>query len=193
LDPAGLLSIEMITGATAVSTLLLVSNNTGSNVELLNETGATATAQIYTGTGSNFTLLNKQTVLLSYSQINGGKWVIVGGNSPDLEYYAPIANNQSSVTDITGMVLNDSLYRGFTIDYLIWRATDINSKTQYGQLRATYNANTSTWYLSDNYTGEDAGVEFSIALNQVQYTSTEILGADYNGYIKFIFARQITG
>jgi hypothetical protein len=193
LDTAGLLSIEMITGATAVSTLLLVSNNTGSNVDLLNETGATATAQIYTGTGSNFTLLNKQTVLLSYSQINGGKWVIVGGNSPDLEYYAPIANNQSSVTDITGMVLNDSLYRGFTIDYLIWRATDINSKTQYGQLRATYNANTSTWYLSDNYTGENAGVEFSIALNQVQYTSTNLTGADYNGYIKFIFARQITG
>lgn len=189
----GLLSIEMISGATAISTIIMVSNNTGHTVDLLNETGATATQQIYTGTGSNFTLLDKQTVLLSYSAINGGKWVIVGGNSPDLEYSATILNNQSSATDVSGMVLNEGLYRGFTIDYLIWRATDINSKIQYGQLKAVYNANTSTWFLSDNYTGEDAGVEFSIAINQVQYTSTDLAGADYGGYIRFIYARQITG
>lgn len=189
----GLLSIEMISGATAISTIIMVSNNTGSSVDLLNETGAVATQQIYTGTGANFTLLDKQTILLSYSSVNGGKWVIVGGNSPDIEYYAAIANNQSVATDITGMILNDSLYRGFTIDYLIWRATDINSKIQYGQLRAVYNANTSTWYLSDNYSGQDAEVEFSININQVQYTSSNLAGADYAGYIKFIYTRQITG
>lgn len=189
----GLLSIEMISGATAISTIIMVANRTGHSIELLNETGALATQQIYTGTGANFTLLDKQTILLSYSDVSGGKWVIVGGNSPDIEYSATILNNQSTANIINGMILNDSLYRGFTIDYLIWRATDINSKIQYGQLRAVYNANTSTWYLSDNYSGQDAGVEFSVNVNQVEYTSDDLTGADYNGYIKFIYARQITG
>ena len=189
----GLLSIEMISGVTAISTIIMIANRTGHSIDLLNETGATATQQIYTGTGGNFTLLDKQTILLSYSDVSGGKWVIVGGNSLDIEYSATIANNQSSATDITGMILNDTLYRGFTIDYLIWRATDINSRIQYGQLRAVYNANTSTWYLSDNYSGQDAGVEFSMNVNQVQYTSNNLTGADYSGYIKFIYARQITG
>ena len=189
----GLLSIEMISGVTAISTIIMIANKTGHSIDLLNEAGGVATQQIYTGTGGNFTLLDKQTILLSYSDVSGGKWVIVGGNSLDIEYSATIANNQSSATDITGMILNDTLYRGFTIDYLIWRATDINSRIQYGQLRAVYNANTSTWYLSDNYSGQDAGVEFSMNVNQVQYTSNNLTGADYSGYIKFIYARQITG
>jgi hypothetical protein len=189
----GLLSIEMISGATAISTIIMIANRTGSNIELLNETGAVATQQIYTGTGGNFTLLDKQTILLSYSDVSGGKWVIVGGNSLDIEYNSAILNNQSTPNNVNGLILNDSLYRGFTIDYLVWRATDINSRVQYGQLRATYNANTSTWYLSDTYSGQDAGVEFSVNVNQVEYTSTNLTGADYNGYIKFIYARQITG
>ena len=189
----GLLSIEMISGVTAISTIIMIANRTGSNIELLNETGAVATQQIYTGTGANFTLLDKQTILLSYSDVSGGKWVIVGGNSPDIEYNATILNNQSTPNIINGLILNEGIYRGFTIDYLIWRATDINSRVQYGQLRAVYNPNTSTWYLSDDYSGQDAGVEFSVNVNQVEYTSDDLTGADYNGYIKFIYARQITG
>lgn len=190
---AGLLSIEMISGVTAISTIIMIANRTGHSIDLLNETGATATQQIYTGTGGNFTLLDKQTILLSYSDVSGGKWVIVGGNSPDIEYSATILNNQSVATDITGMILNDTLYRGFTIDYLVWRANATESKIQYGQLRAVYNANTSTWYLSDNFSGQDAGVEFSVNINQVQYTSSNMDPTDYGGYIKFIYARQITG
>ena len=189
----GLLSIEMISGVTAISTIIMIANKTGHSIDLLNEAGGVATQQIYTGTGGNFTLLDKQTILLSYSDVSGGKWVIVGGNSPDIEYSATIANNQAVAADITGMIFNDTLYRGFTVDYLIWRASATESKIQYGQLRAVYNANTSTWYLSDNYSGQDAEVEFSMNVNQVQYISNDMDPTDYNGYIKFIYARQITG
>jgi len=56
----------------------VVTNETGSSIQIKNDTGATAANRIYTGTGADFTLKNQASVTLIY--ITGlSRWVLAGG------------------------------------------------------------------------------------------------------------------
>lgn len=99
-----------------------------------------------------------------------------------------IANNQSSLANITGLLFNPATFRGIKIEYSIYRQTDTASsaRAQIGQLRFVYNTQAATWYMSDDYAGQDAGVTFSITpAGQIQYTSTNITGTNYVGTLKY--------
>ena len=74
------------------------------------------------------------------------------------------------------------------IDYSIYRQTDTASSAlaQAGQLRGVYNSQAGTFYIADDFIGQNAGVTFSITIaGQIQYTSTDIAGLNYAGTLKY--------
>ena len=97
-----------------------------------------------------------------------------------------IVNNQAT-TDVTGLLFDGIGTRSFVLDYSIYRQTDTVSSalTQVGQLRGVYNTQSASWFMSDDFSGQNAGVTFSIlSSGQLQYSSTNISGANYTGTLK---------
>jgi hypothetical protein len=89
-----------------------------------------------------------------------------------------LTNNQSSAANITGLIFDPIGTKAFFLDYFIYRSTGSSGVAQSGQLRGVYNSFTSTWLMSDDYSGENAGITFSIlSSGQIQYTSTNIVGS----------------
>lgn len=106
----------------------------------------------------------------------------------DSETEFTIANNVAVATNVTDLLFDGALNRAFMLDYSIYRQTDTASSAvaQVGQLRGVYNTQSTTWYLSDDFAGQNAGVTFSITSGgQIQYTSTDIAGANYVGTMKY--------
>ena len=96
-----------------------------------------------------------------------------------------ITNNQSSATSISGLQFDGSVYRAVVLRYAIYRVTDDNEVAQTGQLRLTYKTNAASWSMSDDFSGDDAGVTFSVdATGQILYTSTDLTGANYSSSLK---------
>lgn len=104
-----------------------------------------------------------------------------------------IANAQSSAANITGLIFNPALFRGVKIDYSIYRQTDTagSARAQIGQLRFVYNTQSSSWLLSDDFAGQDAGVAFEVddTTGQVKYTSSDLdlpnSNPNYVGTLKY--------
>lgn len=106
----------------------------------------------------------------------------------DSETSFTIANNQSSAASITGLLFDPISTRSFSLDYVIYRQTDTASSAlaQVGQLRGVYNTQASTWFMSDDFSGQNAAVTFSIQPSgQIQYSSSNIAGANYVGSLKY--------
>ena len=95
-----------------------------------------------------------------------------------------IANNQSALANITGLVFNPALFRGVKIEYSIYRQTDTlgSARAQIGQLRFVYNTQEAKWLLSDDFAGQDSGVTFEVddTSGQVKYTSSDLDPANSN-------------
>jgi hypothetical protein len=97
-----------------------------------------------------------------------------------------IVNNQASAADVTGMSFDGATEPSFTLDYFISRTSSLESYAQAGKLRGAYNATTSTWYLSDDFSGQNSGVTFSItSAGQVQYVSSNVTGTSYVGLLNW--------
>ncbi len=99
-----------------------------------------------------------------------------------------IANNQSSAANVTGLLFDGVSTRSFIIDYSVYRQTDtaLSALAQSGQLRGVYNTQSSTWFMSDDFSGQNSGATFTIlSSGQLQYTSTNIAGANYVGSLKY--------
>jgi hypothetical protein len=99
-----------------------------------------------------------------------------------------IANNQSSAANVTGLLIDGASTRSFILDYSIYRqtATALSGVAQVGQLRGVYNTQSASWFMSDDFSGQNAGVTFSIlSSGQIQYTSTNIAGTSYVGTLKY--------
>lgn len=99
-----------------------------------------------------------------------------------------LANNQTSATNVTNLLFDGISTRGFILDYSIYRQTDtaLSGVAQVGQLRGVFNTQSSSWFMSDDFSGQDAGVIFTIQPSgQIQYTSTDITGANYTGTLRY--------
>jgi hypothetical protein len=104
-----------------------------------------------------------------------------------------IANNQSSAANVTSLLFDGVSTRSFILDYSIYRQTDTASSAlaQVGQLRGVYNTQSSTWFMSDDFSGQNAAVTFSIQPSgQIQYTSSNIAGANYVGSMKYAIRKS---
>ena len=104
-----------------------------------------------------------------------------------------IANNQAAAASITGLLIDGVSTRGFILEYSIYRQTDtaLSALAQLGQLRAVYNSQSSTWFMSDDYSGQNSGVTLTIQPSgQIQYTSSNIAGANYVGTMKYAIRKS---
>jgi hypothetical protein len=97
-----------------------------------------------------------------------------------------IANNQVSLDNVSNLVFDGAVAKKFIVDYGLYRSTDTTSLAQAGRLRGVYNEDAAEWYLSDDYSGQNAGVTFSITNGgQIQYTSSNISGTGYVGTLEY--------
>lgn len=74
---SGSTSIDMIVN-NGDSSFLVLTNRKGNSIDINNDTGATASNRIITGTGSFLTLENNASITLAYSNANS-RWMVVGG------------------------------------------------------------------------------------------------------------------
>lgn len=102
-----------------------------------------------------------------------------------------ITNNQTTPANITGAVYDGASFRAVILEYSIYRKTDTNEVSQVGQLRLAYKTDAGTWSLSDDFSGDDAGVEFSVdGTGQILYTSSDLTGTNYTSKLQ-IDTRQL--
>lgn len=97
-----------------------------------------------------------------------------------------IANNQSSVANVTGLVFDNTEVRSAIVSYSISRSTTTTEYSECGQLMLTRNSSAGTWEMA-RYAVGDAGVVFSVTnAGQVQYTSSNMSsGTGYASKLKF--------
>ena len=94
-----------------------------------------------------------------------------------------ITNNQTTPLAVTGAIFDG--FRAVVANYSIYRVTDDNEVAQVGQLRVTYKTNANTWSITDDFSGDDAGVTFSVdATGQLLYTSSDLTGANYDSKLQ---------
>jgi hypothetical protein len=74
---ASLTSIDTVVN-NSDNSFLVLTNRTGVAININNDTGATASNRIITGTGSFLTLENNASIMLAYSIANS-RWMVVGG------------------------------------------------------------------------------------------------------------------
>jgi hypothetical protein len=87
----------------------------------------------------------------------------------------PIDNNSFSY--ITGLIFDPALFRSVKIEYAIYRQTDTpgSAVAQMGQLRLVYNTQFTEWFVSDDFAGQNAGVEFFVdSSGEVSYLSSNL-------------------
>lgn len=105
-----------------------------------------------------------------------------------------LVNNISSAVDITGMTFSQATEKAFYIDYYIIRKTDTvgSEAAQTGNIRGIYNSQLSKWLITDTFSGQNAGVTFSItAAGQIQYKTTNITGSNYIGTLAWLTPKKI--
>lgn len=98
-----------------------------------------------------------------------------------------IANNQSSFTNVTGLLFNTSTVKSAEISYFIIRESDTTSSgiIESGTIYIAYNQFASDWTFSQDG-GGDAQVQFQITSGgQIQYKSSDIGSVGYSGSMEF--------
>ena len=100
-----------------------------------------------------------------------------------------IANNQTSSTDVTGLVFSTATVRSALVDYSIYIVTSSNEKAEKGQLELIYKNGATVgqkWSIGQVFFGDDSGVRFTMTdAGQIQYTSSNIAGTSYVGTMHF--------
>lgn len=97
-----------------------------------------------------------------------------------------VANNTAVAAPIAGLVFSDTLTQSALVIYRIQRDTDaISPMTEMGQINVLFND--GIWQMSrEILAGDPAGVVMDIdATGQITFTSSNLAGANYDGYIKF--------
>lgn len=89
LTNASLVSIANIDDVTQ-GKFVVLSNHTGNSITILNDSGGTAIKRILTGTGSNLTLEDNKSIILSYSSVES-RWMVMGGTGT--AFVSPLTTN----------------------------------------------------------------------------------------------------
>jgi hypothetical protein len=100
-----------------------------------------------------------------------------------------VANNQSSPANVTGFLVDPTLYRSFLAEYSIYRKTTGAGATELaekGIIQAVFSTVAGTWEMTVGPAVGSAGVTFTITnAGQVKYTSTNITGTPATSKLTF--------
>lgn len=109
----------------------------------------------------------------------------LAGPSDILQTVATINNNQSSSGNIVGLAFNPAVVKGARVDYNVYRVTSTNEVVEQGTMWLSYKPNAATWDMVEQGS-QAANIKFSItSQGQVQYTTDNMPGINYNGQIVF--------
>lgn len=121
------------------------------------------------------------------NQTNTG-WALVGGSPAKTTY--TIANNQTSFTNVTGLLFsstNEVLVRSLA---RLKRTTSTKNLVEAIELYAIFDG--TDWKLEYFGRHTDAQVEFNITSGgQIQYTSSNLSGTGYVGNLELISSERI--
>ncbi len=109
------------------------------------------------------------------------------GPNDILETSFSIANNQSTVADVTGLAFNAGSVRSAVVEYSVYRISDSSpgGNTETGEMHIVYD-NSVGWLIGIGGVVGNAGVQFTItSAGQLQYTSTDVGSLNYSGVMKF--------
>jgi hypothetical protein len=107
--------------------------------------------------------------------------------SSDIAGTFTITNNQTSASNVTGLLVDEATGRSVKIEYSIIRHhTDY--KHEIGTFFLYYNPVSAAWNLvAETFGGLEAGVTFSItAGGQVQYVSSNLAGTLVTSTLKYV-------
>lgn len=93
-----------------------------------------------------------------------------------------IANNQTTASNVTGLIFNAGSVRSAVVSYSVYRISDSNpsGNAEVGEMHILYD-NNEGWKIGVGGIVGGSGVLFSITpAGQVQYTSTDLSPADPN-------------
>jgi len=110
------------------------------------------------------------------------------------ETQADINNLEAGPTDIAGLIFASASIRSAHIQYTILRRTDSAEKRETGILKAQFKPDGATWEIArESDFDNDVGVTITItAAGQFQYSSDNLAGANYNGFIRFKTIKTFT-
>lgn len=109
------------------------------------------------------------------------------GPNDILETAFNVANNQTSFSDVTGLIFNAASVRAAEITYAVFRVSTANPSgfAETGTIQIVYDNNVG-WYINQGNILASSGVTFSITgAGQVQYKSTDIGSLNYTGTMKY--------
>lgn len=98
---------------------------------------------------------------------------------------ATIANNQSSLLNINGLIFDNSRVRCAQIYYCIYRVTNSSELAESGTIDIVYKNNANSWEVNRSFAGNSEVVFSVLPSGQIQYTSSSVSGTGYSGVIKF--------
>lgn len=103
------------------------------------------------------------------------------------ETQATILNAETGPTDVVGLILSSSDFHNGTFKYTILRTTSTQEEKETGLVKLSFEPGAGVWSLARESDFEDTGVVFTIVpgTGQVQYSSDDLTGAAYVGFIKF--------
>ena len=102
-----------------------------------------------------------------------------------------LANNQVAAASVTNLIFNKTSLSYVIVAIAGRRRTDSGEYVGGGFLSARYAKDANTWSIDYDLSGDREsnlwlGLTFSItSAGQVQYTSSNIAGANYAGYLRF--------
>jgi hypothetical protein len=103
-----------------------------------------------------------------------------------------ISNNVSNAS--LGLSFNYLTRNYFALIYSVTRNVTGTEIVESGELRGVYQTTTSTWFISNTFTGPGAGITFSMdSSGNVLYTTTNLAGASYTGTMKLYIDHLIAG
>ena len=96
-------------------------------------------------------------------------------------------DNNVGPLDVEDLIFSSSEVRSAQIHYTIKRRTDSNEKRSTGILKVQYKPDAGAWSIANESDFDnDTGVAFTItAAGQIQYTTNDLSGANYDGFIIF--------
>jgi hypothetical protein len=108
----------------------------------------------------------------------------VSGPADILETSDTVNNNQTTFLDIANFVFDSSSTRSFSVRGNVYRTYGSSEVSEEFLLVGLFQG-VSGWILQQEGLG-DAGITFNISsVGQVQYKSSNLVGAPYSGIIKF--------
>ena len=95
-------------------------------------------------------------------------------------------DNDASGENVVGLSFSGTSYRSAKVQYQVYRSDDSNTYAEAGQFFVVYNTVSSSWEIGGGVAAGNADITFAItAAGQVTYTTGNMTGGSYAGYIRF--------